>query len=298
VLVRSVHNGETLLLRSRFDPEQTLRDIAESRATWFFAVPTMLIALADAPTLEDHDLSSLTYCVAGGAPLPNEVAERIKRAIGQAPAIGWGMTETSGAGTLTVAGDPAPAGVIGYPLPNVTIEIVSLDDPHLVVPPGEIGEIRIKGPNVVEGYWNRPEENAAAFADGFLLTGDVGFLDATGQVHIVDRKKDLIISSGFNVYPRAVEEAIYEHPAIEEVLVYGAPDRYRGEVAVAAIKLRNGAGPLTLEALRAFLSDKLGRHEIPARIEIHDALPRTAVGKLSKKELRETSAEKRGLSHD
>src|SRR5262249_52412062 len=153
------------------------------------------------------------------------------------------------------------------------------------LPPGERGEIRIKGPNVTQGYWNAPEETAAAFVDGWFLTGDIGYMDEDGYFYLVDRKKDLIISGGFNVYPHVIEEAIFEHPGVEEVIVIGVPDDYRGEAAKAFVKMRAGAAALTLDALRAFLKDKIGRHEMPAALEIRSSLPRTAVGKLSKKEL-------------
>jgi long-chain acyl-CoA synthetase len=148
-----------------------------------------------------------------------------------------------------------------------------------------IGELRVKGPNVTRGYWNRPEETAKSFADGYLLTGDIGYIDEDGFFFIVDRKKDMILSGGFNVYPRAIEEAIYEHPDVAEVIVIGVPDAYRGEAAKAFVKLRAGAEAFTLEALRDFLTDKLGRHELPAHLEFRTELPKTAVGKLSKKEL-------------
>ena len=176
-------------------------------------------------------------------------------------------------------------GLIGLPLPGVLMEVVDPADPRRVLAPGEIGEFRVKGPNVMKGYWNRPEENAAAFVDGFFLTGDIGTMDEDGFFFLLDRKKDMIISGGFNVYPHAIEEAIFEHADVEEVIVIGVPDAYRGEAAKAFIKLRHGSPPLTLETLREFLADKLGRHELPAALEIRDALPRTAVGKLSKKEL-------------
>jgi len=290
ILLRATQCGDTIMLRTRFDPEQVLVDIAMGRANWLCAVPTMLIALAQTPSAADRDLSALTFCSSGGAPLPAEVAERFRTITGYAVGEGWGMTETSGAGTMTQAGAPGKAGSVGLPLPHVEIEIVALDDPRRQLNPGEVGELRVRGPQVIRGYWNRPDEAATAFVDGWLLTGDVGFMDAEGFVFLVDRKKDMIISSGFNVYPRAIEEAIYEHPAVEEVLVYGAPDSYRGEIACAAIKLRPGAAAFDLNALREFLADKLGRHELPAALEFHDALPRTAVGKLSKKELAAASA--------
>ncbi len=151
--------------------------------------------------------------------------------------------------------------------------------------PGETGELRIKGPNVTTGYWHRPEEDAAAFVEGYLLTGDIGRMDADGFFYLLDRKKDMIISGGFNVYPRTIEDAIYEHPAVEEAAVIGIADRYRGEAAKAFVKLKPGANPFTLEELRQFLADKLGRHELPAALEFRDVLPKTPVGKVSRREL-------------
>jgi long-chain acyl-CoA synthetase len=154
------------------------------------------------------------------------------------------------------------------------------------LPPGEVGEIRIKGPNVTKGYWNRPKETAEAFVGDRFLTGDIGYMDADGYFYLVDRKKDMIISGGFNVYPQMIEQAIYEHPAVQEVIVIGIPDEYRGEAAKAFVKLRAGANPFTLEELKAFLAGKLGKHEIPAALDLVDELPRTSVGKLSRHELR------------
>jgi long-chain acyl-CoA synthetase len=172
-------------------------------------------------------------------------------------------------------------------LPGIEVGVVSLEDPHRALGPGETGELRVKGPNVTRGYWNRPRESAESFVDGYFLTGDIGYMDDDGYFYIVDRKKDMILSGGFNVYPQMIEQAIYEHPSVNEVLVVGVPDSYRGESAKAFIALRPGAEPFTLETLREFLRDKLGPHELPAALEFRPALPRTPVGKLSKIELRE-----------
>ncbi len=178
------------------------------------------------------------------------------------------------------------------------IGIVALDDPYRELQPGEVGELRIKGPNVTRGYFNRPEETANAFADGYFLTGDIGYMDQDGFFFIVDRKKDMIISSGFNVYPQMVEQAIYEHPSVEEVLVIGVPDNYRGEAAKAFIKLKAGAPDFTLSELHEFLQDKIGSYEMPTQLEFRDALPRTAVGKLSKVELKQEERRKAFVSQD
>jgi long-chain acyl-CoA synthetase len=292
VMLRHLAGGNELLLRSRFEIEAVLKDIEVNRVTALPGVPTMWIAFINHPGIAQRDLSALRACGSGGAPLPVEVAERFGRISGLPLPSGWGMTETSPAGTSPPLRGPSKPGTIGIPLPGITVEVVALDDPHRVLGPGEVGELRIKGKNVMQRYWNRPEDTAAAFADGGFLTGDIGTMDEDGYFFILDRKKDMILSGGFNVYPQVIEQAIYEHPDIEEALVIGIADPYRGEVAKAFIKLRSGASPLTLDALRDFLADKIGRHEIPAALEVRAVLPRTSVGKLSKKELIEEERRK------
>lgn len=297
-VLRGLDLGSEILLRLRFDVEQTLRDITEKRATSFPGVPTMWIAIANYPGVEKLDFSSLKSASSGGAAVPIEIENRIKAITGLQLGGGWGMTETSPAGANIPSHRPDLRGSIGLPLPGILMDVVALDDPRRVLPPGEIGEIRIKGPNVTRGYWNRPEETAAAFADGYLLTGDIGYMDSEGFFFLTDRKKDMIISGGFNVYPRMIEEAIYEHPAVEEVIVIGIPDAYRGQAAKAFIKLKAGAASFTLEALREFLADKIGRHELPAALEFRESLPKTAVGKLSKKELVAEEAARRSAASE
>jgi long-chain acyl-CoA synthetase len=286
VMLRCLCEGNELMLRPRFDVAMTLNDIEVKRATVFPGVPTMWIALANAPGIEQRDFSSLRRVSSGGAPLPVEVGERFRKLTGHRLIGGWGMTETSPAGTtLPLDWSPEKAGSVGVPLPGIVMDVVALDDPRRRLPPGEKGEIRIKGSNVTQGYWNAPQETAAAFVDGYLLTGDIGYMDEDGYFYLVDRKKDMILSGGFNVYPSAIEEAIYEHPAVAAVVVIGVPDAYRGEAAKAFIQLKPGTAAFTLDELRNFLSDKIGRHELPAHLEFRDTLPKTAVGKLSKKEL-------------
>ena len=285
ILLRHLSQGNELLLRPRFDPATTVRDIQDKRATIFPGVPTMWIGLMAHPGIEACDFSSLRHCTSGGAALPVHVAERFEKIIGRHIGGGWGMTETAPAGTnIPIYGVRKP-GSVGIPLPGVHMDVVALDDARRVLKPGETGEIRVKGPNVTRGYWQRPEETKNAFVDGHLLTGDIGYMDDDGFFFLVDRKKEMIISGGFNVYPRMIEEAIYEHPSVEEVLVIGVPDDYRGEAAKAFVKLRADSPPLTLDDLRAFLADKVGRHELPTALEIRASLPRSTVGKLSKRDL-------------
>jgi long-chain acyl-CoA synthetase len=284
VLLRHLKQGNLILLHERFRAEAVLDDIEHKRATLLNGVPTMWIALAAHPGIARRDLSSLRQITSGAAPLPVEVERQIERLTGHRLGGGWGMTETAPAGT-NLPYEAVRPGSVGLPLPGIVLEVVALDDPRRVLGPGETGELRIMGANVTAGYWNRAAETAAAFVDGFLLTGDLGRMDADGYVYLAGRKKEMIISGGFNVYPLQVEEAIYEHPAVAETIVIGIPDRYRGETAKAFVTLKPGAAPFTLEALRTFLADKLGRHELPGALEFRDALPRTAVGKLSRKDL-------------
>ncbi|MSP49003.1 MAG: dicarboxylate--CoA ligase PimA [Alphaproteobacteria bacterium] len=285
ILIRHLSLGSELFLRIRFDAETTLRDIAEKKATTMLGVPTMYIALLQHPEIGKRDLASLRLVTCGGAALPVEIEQRFEKITGFRVGGGWGMTETAPAGTnLPLKGD-WKAGSIGMPLPGIVIQVVALDDPRRVLGANETGEFRIKGPNVMSGYWKQPEETAAAFVDGFFLTGDIGYMDERGYFFLVDRKKDMILSGGFNVYPRVIEEAIYEHPSVEEAVAIGIPDNYRGQSAKAFVKLRAGATPFTLDDLRLFLADKIGKHEMPTMLEIRDALPKTAVGKLSKKTL-------------
>lgn len=288
ILLRRLNEGARLVIHQRFDVEAVLEAIERKRISGFSGVPTMWIAIANHPGVEERDFSSLERIGSGGAPLPVEIYNRILTITGHGLRGGWGMTETGAAGSnVPITLPPGKDGTIGLPLPGIVIDIVALDDPDRVLPAGEIGEIRIRAPNVVREYWQRPEETEAAFRNGFFLTGDIGRMDADGFLYLVDRKKDLIISGGFNVYPQAIEDAIIQHPSVAEVLVIGVPDDYRVEAAKAFIVLRRGATPFTLEELRAFLADRLGRHEMPRLMAFRDTLPRTPVGKYSRKLLRD-----------
>jgi len=286
VLLSSLRRGHLVSLHQRFDLEAVMRDIEVKRATVFPGVPTMWIAIAALPDLDKRDFSSLRSAGSGGAPLPMEVARIFERKVGMKLRSGWGMTETSPAGTAHPENGPDKPGSVGVTLPGIEIDVVSLDDPTKVLSVGEAGEIRIRGPNVTKGYWNKPKETAESFVGDRFLTGDVGYMDADGYFYLVDRKKDMIISGGFNVYPQMIEQAIYTHPTVQEVIVIGIPDDYRGESAKAFITLRAGAQPFTIDELRSFLAGKLGKHELPTAVEFVKELPRTPVGKLSRHELR------------
>jgi long-chain acyl-CoA synthetase len=291
VLLSSIRRGNLISLHQRFDAETVMRDIEVKRATYFPGVPTMWIAIAALPDLDKRDFSSLNVAGSGGAPLPVEVARVLQQRVGMKLRSGWGMTETCSPGTAHCDNGPDKPDSIGMMLPGIELDVVALDDPTKVLPTGEVGEIRIKGPNVTRGYWNKPKESAESFVGDRFLTGDIGYMDADGYFFLVDRKKDMIISGGFNVYPQMIEQAVYTHPAVHEVIVIGIPDDYRGEAAKAYVKLREGAKPFSIDELRAHLAGKVGKHELPAAVEFVTELPRTPVGKLSRHELRKQTSQ-------
>ena len=278
--------GAELVIHLRFELDAAVRDIAAKRITVFPGVPTMFTAVLQHPKLGELDLSSLRHCSSGGAPLPLEVQQRFQSATGCSLNEGWGMTETSPTGTFTPTFGKRKAGSCGLPVPQTVIKLVDVNDPTREVPIGERGEMCIKGPNVMKGYWNNPQATADAMtADGFFRTGDVAIMDDDGFIFIVDRTKDMILCGGFNVYPRNIEEAIYAHPSVAEVSVIGIADAYRGQSPKAFIALKPGAPALTLDELRSFLAERLGKHEMVQSMELRTELPKTPVGKLSKKEL-------------
>ncbi|MFT4096040.1 MAG: long-chain fatty acid--CoA ligase [Rhodoblastus sp.] len=290
-----VLSGSEIIQHTRFDPKSVLADITNKKVTVFCGVPTMFTALLNHPDTPGHDLNSLKFCGSGGAPLPVEVAERFTAITGAYPAEGWGMTETSPTGTFTPgqAGAKRKIGSCGLPSPGIVIKFLNVDDATTYMPLGERGELCIKGPNVMKGYWNKPDATAEVMtADGFLRTGDVGYMDEDGFVYIVDRTKDMLLCSGYNVYPRVLEEAVYKHPSVEEVAVIGIHDEYRGQSPKAFIKLKAGAPPFEIKELQAFLKDKLGKHEMIQALELRPELPKTAVGKISKKDLYDEEARK------
>jgi long-chain acyl-CoA synthetase len=278
--------GGRLILHPRFEIEAVLKDVAAKKPTVFPGVPAMYQAILNHPESARYDLSSLRLCISGGAPLPLDTLQRFEARTGTRITEGWGMTETSPAGTGNSQRSPYKEGSCGMPQPRIEIRVYDLETCTRAMPTGEKGEICITGPNVMKGYWQRPEATAEAFnADGFFRTGDSGYIDEDGYVFLVDRIKDMLLVSGFNVYPRNIEEAIYQHPDVEEVIVIGIDDAKRGQVPKAFMKLRAGAETLTLDALKDFLEDRIGRHEMVRAMELRDQLPRTPVGKLSKKEL-------------
>ena len=281
--------GAELIIMPRFVLDDAMALITKTKPTVMPGVPTMFIAMLNHPKLQSFDLSSLKFCLSGGAPLPVEVKEKFERLTGCKVVEGYGLSEASPSVTCNPVDGPVKEGSIGQPLPGTIVSLRDLADPTKEVVLGEKGEICIKGPQVMKGYWKRPEETANQFVGEYLRTGDVGIMDEEGFIFIVDRIKDLIICSGYNVYPRRIEEAIYEHPAVEEVTVIGIKDEYRGEAPKAFVKLKAGAQATEADILK-HLEPKISKIEMPAEIEFRDALPKTMIGKLSKKELKAEEA--------
>ena len=273
-----------IILLPRFEIDTLLKTIARRRPTFFPGVPTLFNALLHTPKLEHYDLTCIEYCISGGASLPAPVREGFESLTGGKLFEGYGLSEASPVATCNPITGGSRAGSIGLPLPATEVVLRSLDDRETPVAPGEQGEICLRGPQVMAGYWQKPVETAATLRDGWLHTGDVGYMDEDGYFYLVDRLKEVIVSGGYKVYPRLIEEAIHRHPAVAEVTVCGIPDEYRGEVPKAFVRLKD-AESLTPEALREFLADKISPMEIPRQVEFRDVLPKTIIGKLSKKEL-------------
>jgi long-chain acyl-CoA synthetase len=288
----SVRLGFEIIALPRFDLEQTLKVISEKKPHYFPAVPAIYNAVNNHKNIDKYDLNSLRYCISGGAPLPAEVKKSFEELSGCVVVEGYGLSETSPVLTVNPLEGLNKAGSIGLPLPATTLVLIDPESKKEVAP-GERGEVCAKGPQVMKGYWNKPKETNEVIRNGLLHTGDIGIVDEDGYFFIVDRIKDLIITNGYNVYPRNVEEAIYLHSNVEECVVAGVKDKSRGEVVKAWIKPKEGR-ELTSEDLKGFLSDKLSKIEMPRQIEIRDKpLPKTMVGKLSKKDLLEEEAKKK-----
>ncbi|HMT13856.1 MAG TPA: long-chain fatty acid--CoA ligase [Aestuariivirga sp.] len=278
--------GAELILLPRFEIEQILKLMVKRHPTMFPGVPTIYIAINRAMAAKGMslDLRSIRACISGGAPLPLEVRQEFERNTGAKLVEGYGLSESSPVVTCNPFDRPVRDGSIGLPMPGTRVEIRSLADVRKKVKQGEKGEVCVVGPQVMAGYWQKPEETAHVMVDGVLRTGDVGYVDQDGFVFIVDRLKEVIICGGYNVYPRVIEEALYRHPAVAEAAVIGIPDQYRGQAPKAFVKLKEGQSA-TADELKTFLVDQVSRLEMPKIIELRRELPRTMVGKLSKKVL-------------
>lgn len=284
VLNRTVQSGGMIAMLPRFDAKATLQTIARVKATALPGVPTMYQALLDHPDIATTDFSSLRVCISGGAPLPAEVKARFEGVTGAKVVEGYGLTESAGVVSCNPYEGINKSGTIGQPIPGTRVKLLDRENPTRDAPDGEPGEIAFAGPQVMKGYWGRPEADAEVFEDGWLRTGDVGAIDEDGYIRIVDRLKDMIAVGGFKVFPSTIEAQLYGHEGVKEALVIGIPDTYAGERPKAFVTLQDGVtidGP----ALMAWLNPKLGKHEQVIAVEIRSSLPRTLVGKLSRKEL-------------
>ena len=289
-LTVAIYIGAEIVALPRFELATVLKTIATKKPTIFPAVPTIYNAIVHHPDRANYDLSSIKFCFSGGAPLPVEVKEAFERVTGCTLIEGYGLSETSPVATGNPVHGINKPGSIGMPVPRTVIDIISLEDRMTPVPMGEKGEICISGPQVMAGYWNQPEETAVAMQGGRFHTGDIGYMDADGYTFIVDRLKDIVIAGGFKIYPRHIEEAVYQHPAVEECIAAGIPDEYRGQTIKLWVKPRDGAR-LTEAELKKFLEGHLSAIEMPKAIEIRETpLPKTLIGKLSRKAILEEEA--------
>jgi long-chain acyl-CoA synthetase len=285
-----IMNGFTTVILPKFEPKDVLKTIEKQKITLFPGAPTMYVALINNPSIKDHNLSSIKACLSGAAPLPLEVQQKFEQLTGGKLVEGYGLTETSPVAISTPIWGKRKTGSIGIPWPDTEAAVISAETGEQA-DIGEVGEIAIRGPQVMKGYWNRPEETAKVFQDDWFLTGDMGYMDEEGYFYIVDRKKDMIIAGGFNIYPREIEEVLYEHEAIQEAVVIGAPDEYRGETVKAFIVLKEGKS-LSEKELDGFCRKHLAAYKVPRLYEFRQELPKTLVGKILRRVLVEEEKQK------
>jgi long-chain acyl-CoA synthetase len=281
-----VWQGAMQILIPKFDPGLLLAAIKQYLPTYFPGVPTLFIALLNHPDAKQSGLEKVQRFNSGSAPLPVEVIDQFERLSGASIFEGWGMTETSALGTSTPALAKRKPGSIGLPMTGTELKIVDLEKGTTEVEQGQEGELCIRGPQVMKGYWNRPEETAMVLRNGWLHTGDVARMDEQGYFYIVQRKKDLILVGGFNVYPNEIEDVLYTHPAVREAAVIGVPDKYKGEAVKAYIVLKEGA-QASAEELIVHCKERVAKYKVPAFIAFAESLPKSAVGKILRRELRE-----------
>ncbi|HBV99028.1 MAG: O-succinylbenzoate--CoA ligase [Peptococcaceae bacterium BICA1-7] len=283
VMNSTLVSGATMFIHEGWNgPGQLLESLQKDKITFYFGPPTMYALLVEHPEIEKYDLTSWRYALTGAAPTPPELFKRFEEKLGFRLMEGYGLTETSPVTTLMPLGGTGKTGSIGLPIPGVEVRIVDYEDRE--VPVNQIGEIIVRGPNVMRGYYNRPEETNWAMRNGWFHTGDLAYVDSDGYLFIVDRKKDLIIRGGLNIYPKEIEEVLYSHPSVFDAAVIGVPDPIMGEEVLAFVLLREGSN-VTPEEIREFCSNKLARYKIPKHIRFVENLPKTTSGKLLKKEL-------------
>jgi long-chain acyl-CoA synthetase len=287
----AIYLAATIILLPRFQVDDCLEAINTYQPTRFPGVPTMYIAIINHPKVKGYNISSIKVCSSGSAPMPVEALKKFEELTGGKISEGYGLTEASPVTHANPFSGQRKIGSIGLPRPDTDAKIVDLETGAKDLPPGEEGELCIRGPQVMKGYWNRPEESAKSLRRGWLYTGDIAKMDEEGYFYIVDRKKDMIICGGYNVYPREVEETLYLNPKVLEASVLGIPDPYRGETVKAFIVLKPGK-KATGEEMIEFCRENLARFKVPTVIEFRDELPKSHVGKVLKKVLREEEGKK------
>jgi len=287
----SVLNGLGMVLLPRFVTEQVLKAINKYKPVFFPGVPTMYVAINNFPKVKKYDLKSLKACLSGAAPLPVEVQQKFEELSHGKLVEGFGLSEAPVVVTANPLMGLRKIGSIGVPFPDVEAKIMDLETGGKEMPLGEIGELVVKGPQVMKGYWNRPEETSMVLRNGWLYTGDIAKMDSDGFFFIVDRKKEMIIAGGYNIYPREVEEVLYEHEKIKEAACYGVPDEYRGETVKIAVVLKEGQ-TCTPEELTEYCKTKLAKYKIPKKIEFRKELPKSPIGKVLRRVLVEEEKKK------
>ncbi|MYL53280.1 long-chain-fatty-acid--CoA ligase [Pontibacillus yanchengensis] len=295
VMNLSIMFASKMVLLPKFEVEDVLKTIHKQKPTLFPGAPTIYIALLNHPSLAKYDLSSIEACISGSAPLPAEVQEQFEKVTNGKLVEGYGLTESSPVTHSNFVWSNRVGGSIGVPWPDTDAKIFKPDTTE-EVEVGEIGEIAVKGPQIMKGYWNRPEETENVLREGWLLTGDLGYMNEDGYFFVVDRKKDMIIAGGYNIYPREVEEVLYEHEAIQEVVVAGIPDPYRGETVKAYVVLKQHFS-LTEEELDQFCRKHMAAYKVPRIYEFRDELPKTAVGKILRRALVDEEKKKQSMDN-
>ena len=284
--------GGTIVLLPRFDLDEVIKSIEKDKVTVFCGVPTMYVAINHHPKVSKFDLRTVRLAFSGGAPLPVAVSRQFNQLTGGTLVEGYGLTESAAVGSTNPFRDGQPReGSIGLPFPSTDAKVVSLDNPDETLGVGGVGELAIKGPQVMKGYWNNQKETELVLRDGWLLTGDVARMDDDGFFYIVDRKKDMVSVGGLKVYPREVEEVLFEHPAVKEAAVIGVPDKYMGETVKAFVVLKDPSDKATAqESILEFCGSRLAKYKVPHYVEFVPELPKTLVGKVLRRKLREANA--------
>ncbi|EKN65305.1 long-chain fatty-acid-CoA ligase [Neobacillus bataviensis LMG 21833] len=284
----SIYIGAESIMLPRFDLEEVLNTIKNEQPTTFPGVPTMYVAITSHPHAEQYGINSIKTCNSGSAPMPVELLRSFERKTGSKILEGYGLSEASPTTHCNPPFAERKPGSVGIGVPSTEYKIVDVATGTTEVPVGELGEVIIKGPQIMKGYWNMPEETANTLRDGWLYTGDIARVDEDGYLYIVDRKKDLIIASGYNIYPRDIEEVLYEHPSVQEAVCIGVPDPYRGEDVKAVVVLKAGKSATEQEIIQ-YCKQNMAAYKVPHIVEFRDQLPKTGVGKILRRALREES---------